>query len=73
MRQFVRPACGATNRAPCRAMAPNFAAAAHAIEPGVLLLKLESARTAGSMNAQQIVAWTRQALHRAQTRAPQGS
>jgi thioredoxin 2 len=31
------------------------------------------ARTAGLMSAQQIVAWTRQALAQAQARAPQGS
>jgi thioredoxin 2 len=78
------PWCG-----PCRAMAPNFAAAAATLEPDVRLLKLNSdaepqaagelgvsgipalllfrdghaiARTAGAMNAPQIVAWTRQAL-----------
>lgn len=78
------PWCG-----PCRAMAPNFAAAAKALEPQVRLLKLNSeaepeaaatlgvsgipalllfrdgqmvARTAGLMSAQQIVAWTHQAL-----------
>lgn len=89
------PWCG-----PCRAMAPNFAAAAKALEPQVRLLKLNSeaepqaasalgvsgipalllfrdgqviARSAGLMSAQQIVAWTRQALAQAQTRAPQGS
>lgn len=84
------PWCG-----PCRAMAPNFAAAAKALEPDVRLLKLNSevelqaaaglgvsgipalllfrdgqevARTAGLMSAQQIVAWTRQALASAQSR-----
>ena len=89
------PWCG-----PCRAMAPNFAAAAKTLEPDVRLLKLNSeaepqasaelgvsgiptlllfrggreiARTAGLMSAQQIVAWTRQALAQAQARAPQGS
>lgn len=89
------PWCG-----PCRAMAPNFAAAAQALEPDVRLLKLNSeaepqasaelrisgipalllfrnsreiARTAGLMSAQQIVAWTRQALAHAQAQAPQGS
>lgn len=89
------PWCG-----PCRAMAPNFAAAARTLEPDVRLLKLNSeaeprtsselrvsgipalllfrdgreiARTAGLMSAQQIVAWTRQALAPAQARAPQGS
>jgi thioredoxin 2 len=89
------PWCG-----PCRAMAPNFAAAAKALEPQVRLLKLNSeaepqaasalgvsgipalllfrdgqviARSAGLMSAQQIVAWTRQALAQAQARAPQGS
>ena len=78
------PWCG-----PCRAMAPQFAAAAAKLEPDVRLLKLNSeaepqvagelgvsgipalllfrdgkpiARTAGLMNAGQIVAWTRQAL-----------
>jgi thioredoxin 2 len=82
------PWCG-----PCRAMAPNFAAAAQSLEPDVRLLKLNSevepqasselgisgipalllfhggreiARTAGLMSAQQIVAWTRQALAQAQ-------
>jgi thioredoxin 2 len=85
------PWCG-----PCRAMAPNFAAAAKALEPEVRLLKLNSdaerqaaadlgvsgipalllfndgqviARTAGLMSAQQIVAWTRQALASASARA----
>jgi len=89
------PWCG-----PCRAMAPNFAAASRTLEPDVRLLKLNSeaepqvaaglgvsgipalllfrdgqviARTAGLMSAQQIVAWTRQALAQAQARAPQGS
>ena len=78
------PWCG-----PCRAMAPQFARAAAALEPGVRLLKLDSeaepaaaaalgvtgipalfllrdgqvvAKTAGLMNADQIVAWTREAL-----------
>lgn len=78
------PWCG-----PCRAMAPQFAAAAGQLEPDVRLLKLNSeadpaaaqalgvssipalilfrdgqvvARKAGLMNADQIVAWTRQAL-----------
>jgi thioredoxin 2 len=81
------PWCG-----PCRAMAPNFAAAAARLEPDVRLLKLNSeaepqlsaelgvssiptlllfkdgqaiARTAGLMSADQIVAWTRQALAQA--------
>lgn len=81
------PWCG-----PCRAMAPNFAAAAARLEPDVRLLKLNSeaepqaaselgvsgipalllfkdgqpiARTAGLMSAEQIVAWTRQALAQA--------
>jgi thioredoxin 2 len=81
------PWCG-----PCRAMAPNFAAAAGKLEPDVRLLKLNSeaepqaaaelgvsgipalllfkdgqpiARTAGLMSADQIVAWTRQALAQA--------
>lgn len=85
------PWCG-----PCRAMAPNFAAAAKTLEPDVRLLKLNSeaepqaaaalgvsgipalllfrdgqviARSAGLMSAQQIVAWTRQALGPAQRRA----
>ena len=85
------PWCG-----PCRAMAPNFAQAAKALEPAVRLLKLNSeaepqaaaalgvsgiptlllfhdgqlvARTSGSMSAQQIVAWTHQALAPAQRRA----
>jgi thioredoxin 2 len=84
---------------PCRAMAPNFAAAAKTLEPDVRLLKLNSeaepqaagelgtsgipvmllfrngqaiARTAGLMSAQQIVAWTRQALAQAPSRASQG-
>ena len=84
------PWCG-----PCRAMAPNFAAAAKTLEPDVRLLKLNSeaepqaaaglgisgipalllfrdgqtvARTAGLMSAQQIVAWTRQALASAPSR-----
>ena len=78
--------------APCRAMAPNFAAAAAKLEPAIRLLKLNSeaepqasaelgvsgipalllfkdgrpiARTAGLMSADQIVAWTLQALARA--------
>lgn len=78
------PWCG-----PCRAMAPQFAAAARTLEPRVRLLKLNSeaepraatelhvsgipalllfrdgrilARTAGLMQAGQIVAWTNQAL-----------
>jgi len=82
------PWCG-----PCRAMAPQFAAAAAKLEPSVRLLKLNSeaepqaaaelgvsgipalllfkdgqpvARTAGLMSADQIVAWTRQALAQAQ-------
>lgn len=81
------PWCG-----PCRAMAPNFAAAAAKLEPDVRLLKLNSeaepqasaelgvssipalllfkdgqaiGRTAGLMSADQIVAWTRQALAQA--------
>ena len=81
------PWCG-----PCRAMAPQFAAAAARLEPDVRLLKLNSeaeqhaaaalgvsgipalllfkdgkviARTAGLMSADQIVAWTRQALAQA--------
>ncbi|HEX5378885.1 MAG TPA: thioredoxin domain-containing protein [Phenylobacterium sp.] len=81
------PWCG-----PCRAMAPQFAAAAGKLEPDVRLLKLNSeaepqaagelgvsgipalllfkdgqaiARTAGLMSADQIVAWTRQALAKA--------
>ena len=85
------PWCG-----PCRAMAPNVAQAAKALEPAVRLLKLNSeaeqqaaaalgvsgiptlllfhdgqlvARTSGLMSAQQIVAWTRQALAPAQRRA----
>jgi thioredoxin 2 len=83
------PWCG-----PCRAMTPQFAAAAAKLEPSVRLLKLNSeaepqaaselgvsgipalllfkdgqpvARTAGLMSADQIVAWTRQALAQAQT------
>ncbi|MDR3508762.1 MAG: thioredoxin domain-containing protein [Caulobacteraceae bacterium] len=78
------PWCG-----PCRAMAPQFSAAAARLEPDVRLLKLNAeaepqaatefgvsgipalllfkdgkilARAAGLMNADQIVAWTRQAL-----------
>jgi thioredoxin 2 len=78
------PWCG-----PCKAMAPQFAAAAQRLEPQARLLKLNSdaepqaaaalgvtgipalflfsdgqviARTAGLMNAGQIVAWTLQAL-----------
>jgi thioredoxin 2 len=89
------PWCG-----PCRAMAPNFAAAAKTLEPDVRLLKLNSeaepqaaaelgisgipalllfrngqdiARTAGLMSAQQIVAWTRQAIAQAPSRASQGN
>ena len=89
------PWCG-----PCRAMAPNFAAAAKTLEPDVRLLKLNSeaepqasaelgvsgiptlllfregqaiARTSGLMSAQQIVAWTRQALAQAPSRVSQGS
>ena len=89
------PWCG-----PCRAMAPNFAAAAQTLEPDVRLLKLNSeaepqasaelgvsgiptlllfrdgqaiARTSGLMSAQQIVAWTRQALAQAPIRASQRS
>ena len=85
------PWCG-----PCRAMAPNFAAAARLLEPDVRLLKLNSeaepqaaaalgvsgipallllrddqviARTAGLLSSPQIVAWTRQALDPAQSRA----
>ena len=85
------PWCG-----PCRAMGPNFAAAAKTLEPEVRLLKLNSeaepqaaaglgvsgipalllfrdgheiARSAGLMSAQQIVAWTHQALAPAQRRA----
>lgn len=81
------PWCG-----PCRAMAPQFAAAAAKLEPTVRLLKLNSeaepqaagalgvsgipalllfrdgqviARTAGLMSADQIVAWTHQALAQA--------
>ena len=83
------PWCG-----PCRAMAPNFAAAAARLEPDARLLKLNSeaepaaagqlrvsgipalllfkdgqllARTAGLMTADQIVAWTRQALAQAKS------
>jgi len=86
------PWCG-----PCRAMAPQFAAAAARLEPDARLLKLNSeaepraaaalgvsgipalilfkdgqviARTTGLMSAEQIVAWTRQALARAPARAP---
>jgi thioredoxin 2 len=78
------PWCG-----PCKAMTPQFAAAAQRLEPQARLLKLNSdaepqaaaalgvtgipalflisdgqvvARTAGLMNAGQIVAWTHQAL-----------
>jgi thioredoxin 2 len=78
------PWCG-----PCRAMAPQFEAAARRLEPKVRLLKLNSedepqaagalgvsgipalflfkdgeivARSAGAMSAEQIVAWTTQAL-----------
>lgn len=85
------PWCG-----PCRAMAPQFAAAAGQLEPDVRLLKLNSdadqaiaaelgvsgipalllfrdgalvARTAGLMRADQIVAWTRQALAQGEARA----
>jgi thioredoxin 2 len=85
------PWCG-----PCRAMTPNFAAAATMLEPEVRFLKLNSdaepqasaalgvsgipalflfrdgeviARTAGLMSASQIVAWTRQALAQATSRA----
>jgi thioredoxin 2 len=81
------PWCG-----PCRAMAPNFAAAAQRLEPGVRLLKLNAdteqaasaelgvsgipalilfrdgrivARQAGAMSADQLVAWTTQALSQA--------
>ncbi|MFN3514924.1 MAG: thioredoxin domain-containing protein [Phenylobacterium sp.] len=81
------PWCG-----PCRAMAPQFQAAAAQLEPQVRLLKLDSQaepqaaaelgvsgipalllfrdgalidRKAGLMSADQIVAWTRQALARA--------
>ncbi|WP_309604949.1 thioredoxin domain-containing protein [Phenylobacterium sp.] len=88
------PWCG-----PCRAMAPQFAAAAARLQPDVRLLKLNSeaepqaagelgvsgipalllfrdgraiARTAGAMSADQIVAWTRQALAPAQARAQSG-
>ncbi|MDP1630484.1 MAG: thioredoxin TrxC [Caulobacter sp.] len=83
------PWCG-----PCRTMAPEFAAAAERLEPGVRLLKLNAdaepdassalqvsgipalilfrdgqiiARQSGAMRADQIVAWTTQAL--AQTQA----
>jgi thioredoxin 2 len=145
MRQFVCPACGATNRSPperdalkakcgrcgellftgqpvevsgqafkahrlatrgaavlvdvwapwcgpCRTMGPQFAAAAATLEPDVRLVKLNAdengplsaelgvsgipalilfrdgqivARQAGAMTANQIVAWTTQALARA--------
>jgi thioredoxin 2 len=85
------PWCG-----PCRAMAPQFTAAATRLEPDARLLKLNSEvepglaaelgvsgipalllfkdgrlldRTAGLMSADQIVAWTRQALARAPARA----
>ncbi|MBS0334082.1 MAG: thioredoxin TrxC [Proteobacteria bacterium] len=88
------PWCG-----PCRAMAPQFAAAASELEPDVRLLKLDSEaepaaagrlgvrgipalilyrdgveidRTAGAMGADQIVAWTRQAMARADARARKG-
>lgn len=88
------PWCG-----PCRAMAPQFAAAAAKLEPDVRLLKLNSeaepqaaselgisgipalllfkdgkaiARTAGLMSADQIVAWTHQALAQAPSRAASG-
>lgn len=88
------PWCG-----PCRSMAPQFAAAAARLEPGVRLLKLNSeadpqaaselgvsgipalllfrdgqvvARTAGLMSADQIVAWTHQALTQANARAATG-
>jgi thioredoxin 2 len=77
--------------APCKAMAPQFAAAAKVLEPDVRLLKLNSdadpaaanalgvkgipalflirdgrviAQTAGAMQAEQIVAWTRDVLAR---------
>ncbi len=86
--------------APCRAMAPHFAAAAAKLEPDVRLLKLNSeaepqasqalgitaiptlllfqdgqvvARRSGQMSADQIVAWTRQALAQAQSRASSGA
>jgi len=89
------PWCG-----PCRAMAPQFAAAAAKLEPDVRLLKLNSeveqqaaadlgvtgipalflfldgrivARTAGLMNADQIIAWTRQALAQARAGANTGA
>ncbi len=85
------PWCG-----PCRAMAPQYAAAAQALEPQARLLKLNSdaepaiagelgisgipalllfedgkvvARTAGLMRADQIVAWARQAMTQASSRA----
>jgi thioredoxin 2 len=88
------PWCG-----PCRAMAPNYAAAAKRLEPDVRLLKLNSeaepqasadlgvsgiptlllfkdgqtiARTSGLLSADQIVAWTRQALAQGQARASKG-
>ncbi|MFZ4605945.1 MAG: thioredoxin domain-containing protein [Caulobacter sp.] len=81
------PWCG-----PCRTMGPQFAAAAATLEPNVRLLKLNAdeegavsaelgvsgipalllfrdgqiiARQAGAMTANQIVAWTHQALARA--------
>ncbi len=74
---------------PCRAMAPQFARAAHALEPDVRLLKINAdeaprvmseygisgipalllfrdhkliGRRSGALTADQIVAWTRQAL-----------
>ncbi|MBS0361580.1 MAG: thiol reductase thioredoxin [Proteobacteria bacterium] len=89
------PWCG-----PCRAMAPQFAAAASQLEPQARLLKLNSeaepqaaaelgihgipalilirdgteiARTTGAMGADQIVAWTRQALARADARVHSGA
>lgn len=88
------PWCG-----PCRAMAPQFAAAAPRLEPDVRLLKLNSDaepaaagrlgvrgipvlilyrdgveidRTTGAMGAEQIVAWTHQAIARADARARTG-
>ena len=81
------PWCG-----PCRTMGPQFAAAAATLEPNVRLLKLNAdedgavsaelgvsgipalilfrdgqiiARQAGAMTANQIIAWTTQALARA--------